>query len=152
MSGTPLRRRLEDLLEYRPVRFLISGGTVFVISFSLTAGLHALGAPFQVGFLIAYAIAVTVHLQLHRRFTFGGEGDFALAHRAQAVRFLLVVVGQYAFIALAVAIFAPLLDLPQIVVYLLAIAVLSVANYITLAARVFHRHDEADQRSSRISR
>lgn len=131
---------VSGLLAMRPVRFLISGGIVFVISFSLTAGLHAIGLPFQLGFLIAYVIAVLVHLQLHRTFTFAGDGTYALGRRAQATRFIAVIVGQYAFIAVSVAVFSPLLGIPEIVVYLGAIVVLSLANYLVLAARVFHSH------------
>jgi putative flippase GtrA len=113
---------------------------VFLISFSLTSGLHAVGLPFQFAFLLAYLVAVTVHLQLHRVFTFAGDGEYVLVRRNQAVRFVAVVVGQYAFIALSVAVFAPLLEVPDLVVYLGAIAVMSLANYLALAAKVFHTH------------
>ncbi|HEY6888441.1 MAG TPA: GtrA family protein [Solirubrobacter sp.] len=125
------------------MRFLISGGIVFVLSLVLTTGLHAAGLAFQLALLIAYSVAIAVHLQLHRRFTFAGEGAYVLSQRRQALRFGCVVLLQYAFMAGSVAIFAPLLDLPELVVYLAAIAVMSAANYLALAARVFHAHSYA---------
>lgn len=128
------------LLAVRQVRFLVSGGIVFVISFSLTAGLRAAGLPFQLAFLMGYSIAIAAHLQLHRLFTFAGDGEYVLGRRHQAFRFMVVVIGQYAFIALSVALLAPALDLPSLVVYLGAIAAMSMANYLALASRVFHAH------------
>jgi putative flippase GtrA len=132
---------LTRLLALRQVRFLLSGGIVFIVSFSLTAGLHTAGLPFQLAFVIGYFIAVLVHLQLHRHFTFAGGGEYALGARHQAIRFVAVVVGQYAFIALAVAVLTPLTGLPSLVVYVGAIALMSAANFLLLASRVFHaRH------------
>jgi putative flippase GtrA len=126
------------MFALRPVRFLISGGIVFVISLSLTAGLHAAGLPFQAGLLLAYLIAIAVHLELHRSFTFAGHGDYMLDRRDQALRFFAVVVAQYAFIAASVAIFAPVLDVPELLVYLAAVAIMSLANFLALVSRVFH--------------
>ena len=122
------------------VRFLVSGGIVFVVSFSITASLQAAGTPFQLAFLVGYSIAILVHLQLHRHFTFASDDEYVLGRRSQALRFFAVVIGQYAFIALSVAVLAPALGLANLVVYLGAIAVMSMANYLALASRVFHAH------------
>lgn len=139
-----LADRAARLVALRLVRFLLAGGIVFVLGFSLTAGAMALGVTFQLAFIFSYTVAITVHLQLHRLFTFAGDGEYVLGRGGQAWRFVVIVIGQYAFIAASVAVFAPVLGVPDLVVYVGAVVLLSIANYVVLATRVFHSHSAED--------
>jgi putative flippase GtrA len=130
--------RRKALLQHPAVRFLVSGGIVAAISLSLTTTLKLTGTPFQLAFIVGYACGIAAHFALHRYFTFASVEAYALSARSQAQRFVMTVLAQYVIIAVGVAVLAPLLGVPDLVVYFALIVVMSVGNFLITRHRIFH--------------
>jgi putative flippase GtrA len=133
-----MRDRRSAFFSHPAVRFLISGGIVAVVSLSLTTTLRLTGTPFQLAFAVGYVCGIAVHFCLHRYFTFASVERYALGARSQARRFIATVVIQYLLIAGGVALLAPLLGVPDLVVYFALIVLMSVGNFLITRHRIFH--------------
>jgi putative flippase GtrA len=133
-----MRTALRRMLTRPSVRFLISGGLVASVSLSLTTALHLGGVPFQIAFIAGYSVGILVHFLLHRSFTFASDDGFALGAPAQARRFVLTVLVQYALIAGGVAVLAPALGLPELAIYFGLIVLIATGNFLVVRHRIFH--------------
>ena len=121
------------------LRFVLAGATVGGVYVGLTLLLSGpVGIPIEIAILIAYVLAVSLHFVLQRHVVFGGTEEFALSVRGQVLRYVLIGVVQYALTAGATHILPSLLDLPEQVVYVLTVAVISAMTFLFLRTNVFH--------------
>ncbi len=73
------------------MRFSLVGGSGYVVNLAtFTAVVHGLGAPYQVGSVVAFLVSVTGNFLLNRHWTFVASDGHA---GKQAVRFLTLSVG-----------------------------------------------------------
>jgi putative flippase GtrA len=125
------------------IRYVIAGATVATVYIGLTLLLSGpVGLPIQAAIPIAYATAIALHFTLQRWFVFRDAGAFALAMHHQVGRYLALALVQYTTTALATAFLPGVLDLPEQVVYVCAVGVISVVSFILLRTHVFHSPSE----------
>jgi putative flippase GtrA len=123
--------------QVQAARFLIAGGFVALVSFTLPIGLHTVGLPFQVALAVTVVIALILHFSLQRLFVWKSEEAYDLDQGQQAWRYLAIAAVQYAVIALITATIPKLLGVRVTFVYLVALALLGVVNFVILRNRVF---------------
>jgi putative flippase GtrA len=125
------------------VRYAIAGATVAVVYVGLTLLLSGpAGLAIQAAIPIAYVTAITVHFTLQRWFVFHDAGAFALAMHHQVGRYLVIGLVQYATTAAATAVLPGVLDLPEKLVYVGAVGVISAVSFVLLRTSVFHPPSE----------
>lgn len=122
-------------------RFVTVGGTVACLYLGITAGLSALGAPFQLALAVGYFLAVGTHFLLHRHFTFSSDAGYALRASHQLRGFLLVAVCQYLLTAGLVAVLPGLLHVDRRIVWLGAVVAIAGGTFLLLKTRLFHPPD-----------
>jgi putative flippase GtrA len=138
-----LRQALSPEARGQLVRYGIAGATVAVVYIGLTLLLSGpVGLPIQAAIPIAYVTAITVHFTLQRWFVFHDAGAFALVMHHQVGRYLAIGLVQYATTAAATAVLPSVLGLPEKVVYVAAVGVLSVGSFVLLRTSVFHPPSE----------
>lgn len=119
------------------VRYALTGALVFVTYVAGTLVLSGpVGIPIVVAIPVAYVIAVTLHFVMQRVFVF--DHEFAEPIGRQIRSYVIVGGSQLAVTAAATAWLPDLLGLPERVVYLLTVPVVSGAAFLFLRARVFH--------------
>jgi putative flippase GtrA len=124
-------------------RYAIAGATVAVVYVGLTLLLSGpAGLPIQAAIPIAYVTAITVHFSLQRWFVFRDAGVFALAMHHQVGRYLAIGLAQYGTTALATAVLPGVLGLPEKLVYVGAVGVISAVSFVFLRTSVFHAPSE----------
>ena len=121
------------------VRYAIAGtgvAGVYVITTLFLADVA--GLPFQIALAVGLVVAVTTHFLAQRLFVWSHEQAFALPARRQASRYLAITLVQYGLTALATSVLPSALGLPTNVVYLAAVACLTVLTFVLLRTQVFH--------------
>jgi putative flippase GtrA len=123
------------------VRFAFTGGlvaAVYLASTTLLAG--PVGLPFQAALILGFALSLTVHFTMQRKFVWLHEVEFALAMRAQVLRYLVVAGAQYGITAAATLLLPGPLGLPTEVVYLATALCMVAANFLVFRHGIFHPH------------
>jgi putative flippase GtrA len=120
-------------LRAEGVRFVAVGAFITVLYLSVTTVMRGvLDAPWWLAIAVGYVIATSTHFVLHRKVTFAKD-EFQLTTSQQAVRFIAVVVLQYAFTATAMAI------LPSsLITFFCVAAVVTVASFLITRTLLFH--------------
>jgi putative flippase GtrA len=125
------------------VRYGIAGAIVAVVYIGLTLLLSGpVGLPIQAAIPIAYTTAIAAHFTLQRWFVFHDAAVFALAMHHQVGRYLVIGLIQYSATALATAVLPGVVGLPERVVYICAVGVISAASFVLLRTSVFHPPSE----------
>ena len=134
-----LRALLRHDLTGPLIRYGVAGGCVAVVYLSVPLLLHdAVGLPIEVAIPIAYALALTLHFNLQRRFVFRHLDEFALTTRQQIGRYAMIAAVQYPTTALATALLPSLLHISSDAAFLIIAVTISVAAFLLLRAHVFH--------------
>jgi putative flippase GtrA len=121
------------------VRYATAGGIVALTYLVLTLLLSGpLSLPMWLAIAIGYVLSVTLHFFLQRGFVFSHVDEFALPVGAQVRRYLVVGVVQYSLTTSASEVLPGPLGVPAQVVYLGAVALLTVGSFLMLRRRVFH--------------
>jgi putative flippase GtrA len=121
------------------LRYGLVGATIGLLYVGLTLALSGpVGLPIQVAIVIALTVALTSHFLLQRNFVFR-HAMFALSVRGQLRRYLVVGSLQYAVAVAATSALPALLGLSEQVAYIAITAVSSIATFLFLRWRVFHR-------------
>ncbi len=132
-------RSSDSGLPGQGIRFAIAGATVAVLYIAVTTTLaDGFGVRFQIALIVAFGIAVVAHFTLQRMFVWVTHSEFALPVQSQAARYLLAAGAQYAMTAAAVAYLPGPLGVSATFVYLGAVFVCSVLNFLVFRLRVFH--------------
>ena len=120
-------------LRAEGVRFVAVGAFITILYLSVTTVMRVvLDAPWWLAIAVGYVIATSTHFVLHRKVTFAKD-EFQLTTTQQAVRFIAVVVAQYAFTATAMSI------LPSsLITFFCVAAVVTAASFLISRTRLFH--------------
>jgi len=140
-SARPPRDLLRAIGGSSPqlVRYAIAGAIVGLTYVALTLALSGpAGWPIQLAIPVAYALAVALHFALQRLFVFRDREAFVLATHRQVGRYLVLCLVQYALTAASTAVLPGLLGLPESVVYVGTVAVVSAGAFVVLRTSVFH--------------
>ena len=128
------------------IRFGLAGGLVAVVYLASTSlFVEVLDFDFQVALALGFALAISTHFALQRRFVWVHEHGFAVPFHHQAARYLLVAAVQYGLTALATGVLPSALDVPTELVYLCVAAVLTAANFVIFRVGVFHSAAPSEQ-------
>jgi len=121
------------------LRFAGVGAFIMCLYLGVTAGLSELaGVPFQVAVAVGYFTGVAVHFVLHRIFVFASDDEYALSVGGQLLRFVVLVIGQYAVTAGSVALLPNVLGVDRLYVWLGTVAVVTPVAFVLLRTRLFH--------------
>lgn len=123
----------------RAPRFVIAAGVNTCIYVGLTLLLsHVLGVPMQLAITLSFVTATCTHFLLQRFFVFRTTGAFELSTRAQAARYVVIAVVQYAITSVATAVLPGRLNVSEQLIYVGVVGTISVTTFLLLRARVFH--------------
>jgi putative flippase GtrA len=118
---------------------VFAGGAVAGVYLLATLFLaKVVGLPFQAALAIGFTTALSAHFTLQRFFVWVHHEEFALPFRAQARRYLAISLTQYGATAAATAVLPEALGISTEVIYILATALITVANFTLFRTRVFH--------------
>jgi putative flippase GtrA len=121
------------------IRFAIAGAVVALVYLTTTTLLaQVFGVAFQVALAVGFVLGLCVHFSLQRVFVWIHHEEFALAIHEQAGRYLLVAGVQYGVTAASIAVLPSALNVSSEAVYLVTVAIVSVANFLVFGSRVFH--------------
>lgn len=133
----------EQILKIpQPIRFVLAGGTVFVVNTGVTLLLNSAGLHMQVAIPIGYVLGLCLHFTLQRYFVFVNHDAFSLAFHHQLGLYLTTAGLQYLFIALMTAVLPDLLGIGERVAYFGIVIVATVVTYLVNRAFVFHGSDD----------
>lgn len=128
------------------LRFAFTGGIVALTQMSVMTVLVALlDFPAQPALIVAYLAALAVHFTMNRNFVFSSDAGYALHLSAQGIRYLALVLCGYSLTALSLAVLPGLLGLPQLAVYFMTVACLSLFSFLILQGWIFHKPGEEAQ-------
>lgn len=121
------------------LRFILSGGFVALVYTGTTLLLSdVVGVPFEAALVTGYTVGLATHFTLQRLFVWSHAEGFALPLQHQVWRYLLLAAAQYGATAAATGTLPHALGVPTEAVYLTAVAVLAVTNFLFFRTRVFH--------------
>ncbi len=121
------------------VRYAIAGAIVGLTYVGLTLALSGPADwPIQLAIPVAYALAVALHFTLQRLFVFRDRESFVLATHEQIWRYLGLCLVQYALTAASTALLPGVLGLPESVVYVGTVVLVSAGAFVFLRTSVFH--------------
>jgi putative flippase GtrA len=123
------------------LRFALVGGTVALVYMAAYLGLMALGVPQIIANVLAFLGAVALQYLGQAVFTFRAP----LRDRAQAIRFIAMILCGLVTAALITGPAAAALDLPDWLAALTVTLVLPVQNYAFMILWVFTKSDEKQQ-------
>lgn len=120
-------------------RYALAGAFVGVV-YVLTTTFFAVvvGLPFREALIIGFALQLAVHFTLQRTFVWVHEEEFALPIRHQTRRYLTVAGLQLGLTTLSTSLLPSALGVSAEVVYLLTVALLTIANFLLFRNVVFH--------------
>ncbi len=121
------------------LRFAISGDAVAAVQLGVVTALTVSGMPIQAALAIGYALALTLHFTLNRRWVFATGRGFAHRFTAQGIRYLCVALGSYSLTALALAVLPGALAAPELAVFLGVSITLGLAGFLMMRVWVFRQ-------------
>jgi putative flippase GtrA len=120
-------------------RYGAAGGFVTLVYLTITTVLsQVVGLPFEVALAIGFVCALALHFNLQRLFVWIHHEEFALPIRQQVGRYLAMACTQYAITALSTAVLPSATGLPTEVIYLLTLAVVTIAGFLLMRFVIFH--------------
>jgi putative flippase GtrA len=121
------------------IRYGIAGGCVALVYLSVPLLLHDVaGLPIEVAIPIAYALALTLHFNLQRRFVFHHIDEFALTTRQQIGRYAMMAAIQYPTTALATAFLPGWLHISSDAAFVIITLTISLGAFLLLRGHIFH--------------
>lgn len=121
------------------LRFGLAGGVVAAVYLASTTVLaEVVGLPFQVALVLGFALAVSVHFTLQRKFVWVHEGEFALPLGHQAGRYLVVAAAQYGLTAASTLLLPHAIGISTEIVYLVTVAAIITVNFVVFRHGIFH--------------
>lgn len=132
-------------------RYALAGAFVGVV-YVLTTTFFAVvvGLPFREALIIGFALQLAVHFTLQRTFVWVHEDGFALPIRHQTRRYLAVAGLQLGLTTLSTLLLPSALGVSAEVVYLLTVALLTIANFLLFRNIVF-QPTRAGEESTQVS-
>jgi putative flippase GtrA len=121
------------------MRYALAGAVVALVYLLTTTFLAVIvGMPFRGALAIGFTVQLGVHFTLQRTFVWVHRDDFALPFRRQARRYLMVACAQLGVTAASTSLLPGVVGLSTEVVYLLTVALLTIANFLMFRNVVFH--------------
>jgi putative flippase GtrA len=121
------------------VRFGLAGGSVAVLYVTVTTVLsQVVGFPFELALAIGFVCGLLLHFTLQRVFVWMHHEDFALDLRGQVGRYLTMAAVQYGTTAASTGLLPGALSLPTEAVYLVTMAVVTLAGFVVMRLLIFH--------------
>jgi putative flippase GtrA len=141
-SGRRLSASHTAGLAGQGVRFVLSGGVVALVYFTVTMLLaEVVGLPFQLALPLGAAVGISMHFTLQRMFVWAHHEEYALPLHHQARRYLTVAVAQYGVTAASTSLLPGPLGLPTEAVYVTTALLLGAGNFLLFRYIVFHPGD-----------
>lgn len=120
-------------------RYAMAGAVVTVFYMLITTFFAlVVGLPFQVALAIGFCFALTMHFTFQRVFVWADREQFALSFHHQAGRYLMASGVQYGLTVACTSLLPPLLGMSPEAVYIAAVPLLALCNFLMLRYAVFH--------------
>jgi putative flippase GtrA len=121
------------------MRYALAGAFVGLVYLLTTTFLAVVvGLPFRDALAIGFTFQLAVHFTLQRTFVWVDADEFALPFRHQARRYLIVAGVQLGVTAASTSLLPDVVGLSTEVVYLITVALLTIANFLLFRNVVFH--------------
>ncbi len=129
----------ESGLPGQGTRYALAGSIVAVVYLLSTTFLAVIvGLPFRAALVMGFTLQLVVHFTLQRAFVWVHNEEFALPFRHQMSRYLTVAGAQLGVTAASTSLLPPVLGLSTEVVYLITVALMTIANFLLFRNVVFH--------------
>lgn len=120
-------------------RYAMAGAVVTVFYMLITTFFALIvGLPFQVALGIGFCCALMMHFTFQRFFVWADREQFALSFHHQAGRYLMASGVQYGLTVACTSLLPPLLGMSPEAVYIAAVPLLALCNFLMLRYAVFH--------------
>lgn len=121
------------------MRYALAGAVVALVYVLATTFLAVVvGMSFREALAIGFTLQLAVHFTLQRAFVWVHDEEFALPFQHQARRYLAVAAAQLGVTAASTSLLPAVLGLSTEVVYLITVALLTIANFLLFRNVVFH--------------
>ena len=121
------------------MRYALAGSVVLLVYLLTTTFLAVVvGMRFRVALAIGFTLQLAVHFTLQRTFVWVHDERFALPFGHQARRYLMVAGLQLGATAASTSLLPEPVGLSTEVVYLMTVALMTVANFLLFRNVVFH--------------
>jgi putative flippase GtrA len=135
-------------LPSRATRFAAAGGIVALTYVACTTLLATVvGLPFQLSLATGFAVALTLHFSLQRRFVWAHDDGYALPVHHQAARYTTVAIAQYLITVAATSTLPSVVGVSTTIIYLATTAIVSIVNFVLFRVAIFHPERRGDQRA-----
>lgn len=123
-------------LASQALRYLVSGGVIWLVYTGLTLLLEWWGMSIYLAVVIAYVVAVSLHFVLQRVVVWARD-EYALSVREQVVRYVALGLVQLAVTFAALAVIPGATGLPAQVVFVVITAVNTLASFVLMRQAIF---------------
>ncbi len=134
------RASIRTMLERRSVRYVLVGGTVYVLELIIIVVAQSLGASAVAAVALSFAIGLAVSFFLQKLFSFG---DRRMHHKIvvpQMVAVGLLVIWNFGF---TIGVTRLLQDvMPPTITRTIALGITTIWNYYLYKTRIFHNPNE----------
>jgi len=129
----------KDFLSRPGGRYLLTGGSVYLLELVIIVVAQAMGASPVTAVALSFIIGTTVSFIIQKFFTFGDKRTHHKIVATQALAVALLVAFNFGFTVLATKLLENIL--PAIVVRTLAIATTTLWNFFLYKTRIFKKSD-----------
>jgi putative flippase GtrA len=135
-----MKSKLKDLLKRPGYRYVIIGGSVYLIELLVIVLAQSRGASGTVAVGISFWVGLIISFVLQKLVTFG---DKRMQHKIllpQILAFCLLVAFNFGFTVMATALLSP--PLPAVISRTLALGITVIWNFYLYKTRIFKRDEE----------
>ena len=135
-----MKTKLKKLLSRPGYRYLLIGGSVYLLEVAIIIGAQALGANSVLAVGLSFWIGLIVSFTLQKFVTFGDKRTHHKILIPQIIAYSLLVALNFSFTLLVTAIVSP--PVPAVVARTVALLITTIWNFYLYKTRIFKGTDE----------
>jgi putative flippase GtrA len=135
-----MKNKLQNLLKKPGYRYVIIGGSVYLVELGVIVIAQAMGASAPLAVGISFWVGLLISFVLQKLVTFNDKRMHHKILLPQILAFSLLVAFNFSFTIAATALLSP--PLPAVISRTLALGVTVIWNFYLYKTRIFKRDDE----------
>ncbi|HVO86430.1 MAG TPA: GtrA family protein [Candidatus Binatia bacterium] len=135
-----MKTKLKKLLSRPGYRYLLIGGSVYLLEVAIIIGAQALGANSVLAVGLSFWIGLIVSFTLQKFVTFGDKRTHHKILIPQIIAYSLLVALNFSFTLLVTAIVSP--PVPAVIARTVALLITTIWNFYLYKTRIFKGTDE----------
>jgi putative flippase GtrA len=135
-----MKTKLKQLLQRPGYRYILVGGSVYLLELIIIVAAQQLGAPATLAVAISFWIGLIVSFLLQKLVTFGDKRMHRKVVTAQVIVFCLLVLFNFGFTVALTSLLSN--TIPAVVIRTLAIGCTTIWNFYLYKTRIF-KSDES---------